>query len=278
VLVASLADAGHAGALIASSTALASGVSDALGASLGSGALFGADASSAPGAAIASGAPVVTIWALLALAAAGWTVAALARPTGPRSPLIAIPAAVAGILDPSFVGLLAIAGARLTATWQPARGRHWVLAAPAAGIAAIALAALGGTIWPALGAWWLGAAHPIAPLALAGAAAAALGPLTAVAALAGLAAVARPRHAEIALAAAVAGAILVDLRAGAPGTATIGLAAVLAALAIGRLAAMIRLASGQAVAGATLGLLMLLPPVWTTLAHRPATHIGHASR
>jgi hypothetical protein len=275
VLVASLADAGGAGALIASTplgahAAVAAGASGAPGASSASGVSLWAS--------LGPGASGLTIWAVLALAAAGWTIAELARPAGPRSPLIAIPAAVAGILDPSFIALLAITGARLTSTWQPAQRPRWVLAVPVVGAVAIALAVLGGTIWPVLGARWLGAAHPIAPVALAGAATAALGPLTAVAALAGLAALARPRHAEIALAAAVAGAILVDLRAGAPGPATIGLAAVLAALAIGRLAAMIRLASGQAIAGATLGLLVLLPPVWTVLAHRPAAHIGQASR
>jgi len=32
-----------------------------------------------------------------------------------------------------------------------------------------------------------------------------------------------------------------------------------------RFAATIRLASGQAIAGATLGLLLILPPVWSTL-------------
>ncbi|HEX7838414.1 MAG TPA: hypothetical protein VF469_13155, partial [Kofleriaceae bacterium] len=86
-------------------------------------------------------------------------------------------------------------------------------------------------------------------------------------------------HAELALAAAIAGAILVDLRAASVGPATLGLAAVLAGLAIGRLAAMIRIASGQAIVGATLGLLVLAPPLWTALARRPpAPHIGAASR
>jgi hypothetical protein len=217
--------------------------------------------------------------AAIALAAAGWTVAELARPPGaPISPRAALPAAVAGILDPSYIALLAIAGARLAATRREPR-RRWILGVPAAGVVAVGLAVLAGTVWPGLGARWFGgAAQPVAPVALAVAAAAALGPLTAVAALAGLGALARLRHAELALAAALAGAILVDLRAAAVGPATIGLAALLAALAIGRLAAMIRLASGQAIAGATLGVLVLLPPAWTALAHRPAAHIGQASR
>jgi hypothetical protein len=156
-----------------------------------------------------------------------------------------------------------------------------------AGAIALVLAGLAATVWPGLGARWLGAAaHPVTAsslIATASAAADALGPLTAVAALAGLAALVRARWAELALAAGVAGAIGVDLRAAAVGPATIGLAALLAGLAIGRLAAMIRLASGQAITGATIGALALAAPAWTALAHRtpapaPAPHIGQASR
>src|SRR5207248_8383442 len=132
---------------------------------------------------------------------------------------------------PSFVALLAIAGVRLVRS--PARPRTpWVLCAPAAGAIALALAGLAATVWPGLGARWLGAAaHPVTASSLAAtatAAADALGPLTAVAALAGLAGLAglvRARWAELALAAGVAGAIGVDLRAAAVGPATIGLAA-----------------------------------------------------
>lgn len=223
----------------------------------------------------------VPVSAAIALGAAGWTVTELGRPPGARSsamsPLIAVPAALAGILDPSFVALLAIAGVRLAAT--PGRPR-WVVGVAVAGVLGVALAVLAGTVWPGLGAHWFGAAaHPVAPRALAAAAAAALGPLTAVAALAGLGAIARPGHAELALAAAIAGAILVDLRAASVGPATIGLAAVLAGLAIGRLAGMIRIAAGQAIVGATLGALVLVPPAWTAVAQRaPAPHIGRASR
>ncbi|HMG20731.1 MAG TPA: hypothetical protein VK607_05415 [Kofleriaceae bacterium] len=228
------------------------------------------------------GAPVASV---IALAAAGWTIAELGRPPGAASPvspaiapLIAVPAAVAAILDPSFAGLLAIAGVRLATA--PGPRPRWVLCLPVAGGLMVVLAVLAATLWPGLGARWFGAAaHPLAPSGLAAAAAAVLGPLTAVAALAGLAAVARPRHAELALAAAIAGAILVDLRAAAVGPATIGLAALLAGLAIGRLAAMIRLASGQAIVGATLGALVLVPPAWTAVEQRAATaHIGRASR
>lgn len=229
----------------------------------------------------------VPVRAALALAAAGWTVTELGWPAdAPRpasSPLVAVvPAALAGILDPSFAALLAIAGVRLVTA--PGRPRtRWVLCAPVAGALALALAGLAGTVWPALGAHWFGAAaHPVTASSLAAtaeAAADALGPLTAVAALAGLTAVVRARWAELALAAAVAGAIGVDVRAAAVGPATIGLAGLVAGLAIGRLAAMIRLASGQAIAGATVGALALAAPAWSALAQRtPVPHIGQASR
>ena len=215
--------------------------------------------------------------AALALAAAGWAVTELARPAGSTtSPLVAVlPAAIAGLVDPSFAALVALAGARLiTLPWRRPR---WVLAVPVAGALALALAVLGGTVWPALGARWFGgAAHPVSLAALA---AATLGPLTAVAALAGLAALVRPRMAELALAAAIAGAVLVDLRAGAFGPTSIGLAALLSGLAIARLAAMIRVPSGQAVAGATIGVLVVVPPAWMAVAQRPSVaHTGQASR
>jgi hypothetical protein len=219
--------------------------------------------------------------ALIALAAAGWTISELAAPAdapGASSPRVVAPAALAGLLDPSFVALLAIAGLRLvTAPRRPAR---WVIGVPAAGALAIGVAVAAGTVWPALGARWFGAAaHPVAPPVLAAAAASTLGPLTAVAALAGLGAAVRLRWAELALAAALAGAILVDLRAAAIGPATIGLAGVLAGLAISRLAAMIRLASGQAIVGATVGALIVMPPAWTAVELRaPGAHIGRASR
>lgn len=223
----------------------------------------------------------VAVSAALALAAAGWAIAELGRgPEAPGSPLVAaLPAAIAGVLDPSFAGLLAIAGVRLIAS--PGPRPRWAIAVPIAGGLAIALAVLAATAWPQLGARWLGAAGPAAgsPSALAGLAVAALGPVTAAAALAGLSALARPRYAEAGLAVASAGALAVDLATGRFGPASIGLAAILAGLAIGRLAAMIRIPSGQAITGATLGALVLAAPVWSALAHRPpAAHIGRASR
>jgi hypothetical protein len=236
--------------------------------------------------------------AAIAFAAAAWTLTELAREDG--SPLVAVlPAAIAGILDPSFVGLLAIAGARLVTAPGPAPDRslpvptievtppggslarpRWAVAVPLAGVLAIVLAALAGTVWPAFGLRWFGTvAQPGSAARVAAIAGATLGPLTAVAALAGLGDLGRARLAELALGAAIAGAILVDLRAGAVGPATIGLAALLAGLAIVRLAAMIRLPSGQAIAAATIGVLVIIPPTWTAVAHRStAAHIARASR
>jgi len=218
----------------------------------------------------------------LALAAAGWAVTELARPPGApaasTSPVLAVlPAAVAGLLDPRFVALVAIAGARLvTTSWQRPR---WGVGVLSVGALAIVLAVLAGTAWPALGVWWFGAAHPVSVTVLAGCAGATLGPLTAVATLGGIAVLPHPRYAELALAASIAGAILADLRAGAFGPTSIGLAALLSGLAVGRLAAMIRLPSGQAIVGVTLGALVVIPPAWTSVVQRsPAAHTGQASR
>ena len=254
--------------------------------------------------------------AAIALAAAAWTLTELAREDGaPRAAVL--PAVIAGVLDPSFIGLVAIAGARLVTApgpepeperepnrepervpdrsiavqtiritsrgGSPASGEprpRWALAVPVAGVLAIVLAVVAGTVWPALGVRWFGSvAQPSSLARVAALAGATLGPLTAVAALAGLGDLVRVRLAELALGAAIAGAVLVDLRSGALGPATIGLAALLAGLAIVRLAAMIRLASGQAIAAATIGVLVIVPPAWTAIAHRSAAaHIAHASR
>lgn len=214
----------------------------------------------------------------LALACMAWTCAELARPVTAREgmvrPLLALlPAAASAVLAPAAAALLAIAGARLAR--GPGPRPRWVLAAPLAGalVAALAAAAwlapLGG-----LAHRWFGThAHPISPSHLAALAGAALGPITAVAALGGLVALARPRarlghgrSAELAVAACIAGALLSDLRAGAVGPLTLGLAALSAGLAAARFAGQIRPASGQALAGATAGLLLLLPPAWTVRA------------
>jgi hypothetical protein len=42
---------------------------------------------------------------------------------------------------------------------------------------------------------------------------------------------------------------------------------------------MIRLPAGQAIAAATMGVLVIIPPAWTAVAHRSAAaHIARASR
>lgn len=228
----------------------------------------------------------------LALAAAGWAIVELVRPVSPPSdpadpsdalaisPVIAIiPAAIAGVLDPRFLALVAITGARITTiprgVWRRPR---WLIAIPIAGVLALAALALAATAWPTLGARWLGAPHPIAPRALAVLTADVLGPILSVAALAGLAALARPRYPLVGLTACTAGAIWLDLRTGSLGYATLGLAALLAALATVRLAGMIRIPSGQAITAAMIGGLAISPPAWTAVARRisPPAAIAHA--
>jgi len=218
--------------------------------------------------------------AVIAIAAAAWTVVELARPS--TSPLVAVlPATVAAVLDPSFVALVAIAGARvMTAPWARPR---WAIAVPVAGVLAIVLALIagaahGGPLGTLADRWCGPRVHPSSIGALATAGADVLGPVTAVAALAGLAALVRVRHAELAIAASIAGALLVDLRTGAIGPSTIALAALCAGLAVGRLAAQIRLASGQAIAAVTVGALLVVPPAWTAIERSPRVANARASR
>lgn len=210
--------------------------------------------------------------AYLALAGIGWTAAELARPSAPRPAVALAPAALAALLAPAAAALLAITGVHLAR--GPGRPR-WTLAAPLAGGAVVA-AALAAGLAPGsgLGELWFGAAaHPIAPGALAGRAADALGPLAALAALGGIAALARPRprpargrFPELAILACAAGALLSDLRAGAASPLTLGLGALAAGLGAARFAGQIRPASGQAITAAAVGLLLLLPPTWTAIA------------
>jgi hypothetical protein len=186
---------------------------------------------------------------LIAIAAAAWTCVELSRPS--MSPLVALlPAAIAAV-DPAFVAMLPIAGARvMTAPWQRPR---WAFAIPiAAALAAIIR----------LGVYWSDAAA-VAPVAYAVLVASALGPLMATAALAGLVVLVRPRHAEIALGASIVLACVIGARAGIVTPPIVALAALSSGLAIGRFAAQIRLASGQAFAGATAGAVLLLAVVFS---------------
>jgi hypothetical protein len=61
--------------------------------------------------------------------------------------------------------------------------------------------------------------------------------------------------------------LLVDLRAGAVGGATFGIAGLCAALAIGRVAATIRMPPLQALAGSVAAMMLLVPPAWTVVEH-----------
>jgi hypothetical protein len=208
----------------------------------------------------------------LALAGIGWTAAELGRPVA--RPLIAlVPATLAAILSPAAAALIAIAGARPTAGPRP----RWALAAPVAGAIAVVVALIAGlrTHSGFAELWFGAAARPISPPDLAARAADALGPIAALAALGGLAAPARPRPRpgrehlpELAIAACVVGALLADLRAGEVSALTLGLGALAAALGAARFAGQIRPPAGQALAGAAVGLLLLLPPAWAALEAR----------
>lgn len=218
--------------------------------------------------------------ALVAIAAICWTLVELARPT--TSPLVALlPATIAAVLDPSFVALIAIAGARLvTAPWERPR---WAIAVPIAGgllalLAVFACVAQGGAL-ASLGTTWTGhARHPVGLAHLIREGAQVIGPVTAVAALAGLVVLVRPRHAELAIAVSIAGALLVGMRTGSVGASLIALSAMIAGLAVGRFAGSIRLGAGQALAGATAGVLLLLPPAWTAIEHGDRTQVHDTLR
>jgi hypothetical protein len=213
----------------------------------------------------------------LALACIGWAAAELARPA--TRPLVAlIPAVLGALLAPVAAALIAVAGARLVLEPGPGPGPRprWIVAVPLAGVVVVLLAIITGLTRGGFAELWFGAAaRPISPAALAGRAAEALGPLAAIAALGGLAALARPRPRigrlylpEIAVSACIAGALLADLRAGAIGPLSLGLGALAAGLGAARFAGQIRLPAGQAIAGATVGLLLLLPPAWTAADRR----------
>ena len=222
----------------------------------------------------------------IALAAIAWTIALLARPT--TSPLVAmLPATIAAILEPASIALLAIAGTRLVqrratgaanpgaatpiakpSASAPVASPQWSIAIPIAGGLGVMLAVIAGSAqsgaFATLGEHWFGP-RARAATSIAHAIGDAIGPLSAVAALAGIFLLAKLRLAELAVLACAAGAALVDLRAGFVGPATLGIASLCAAVAIGRFAAIIRLPNIQAVAGATVAVMLLVPPVWTVI-------------
>lgn len=241
----------------------------------------------------------------LALAAAAWTFAELARETA--TPYVALaPAITAALVEPACVALVAIAGARLVGrpsrpmveaalraqlktgesgqlplpridtgkTKKLPRRRlglpRWVIAVPIAGAVLVVLAIVTGTardgVLGSLAASWYGprvrdASASSSLFSLADA----LGPVLVVAAGAGAIVLARVHLASLAVIACAIGAVLVDLRTGATGAFTVGLAALCAGAGISRFAGMIRLRTGQAIAAATCGVLLLVPPVWTMI-------------
>lgn len=210
--------------------------------------------------------------AFVAIAAMCWTFAELGRVTS--TPIVAIlPATVAAFLEPGCVALVALAATRLVTA--PRASNHpaqpWVIAVPIAGglvvvLAIVAGAAHGGAL-ATLGARWYGT--PVRSITAASSIellGGALGPLAAVAALAGLVMLVRAQLANLAIGACVLGALLVDLRAGATGPTTLGLAGLCAGLAVGRLAGMIRIPSGQTLTAAACAVMLLLPPAWTAIS------------
>jgi hypothetical protein len=152
------------------------------------------------------------------------------------------------------------------AGWSP----HWVIAAPLLGVVLVVVAIVAGTARDgALGSlaevWYgprLREASPVSSITSLGEA---LGPLAVVATLAGIAVLARVHLASLAIISCALGALLCDLRTGAPGAFTLGFASLCAGAGIARLAGMIRLRSGQAIAAATCGAMLLVPPVWTVI-------------
>jgi hypothetical protein len=202
--------------------------------------------------------PAESIRAALAGACGLFAIAELARP----APVAASPwpafgaAVVAAALDPSYVALPAIAGARLvTGPWSRPR---WAIALPIAGALAVVLAVVAARSLPELWAAWSDA-----PAATRGSLAAlagdTLGPLAIVAAVCGLAGcAAASRFAAAAVAAVALGAALVSTRDAALAPALPVAAALACGVAVARLAALVRLPVGQTFVGAITGFLLLV--------------------
>lgn len=208
--------------------------------------------------------PAPHLRALVAAAAGLFALSEIARAKAPNaSPLPAAGAAlVAAILDPSYVGLVAVSGiAWLIAPVPRPRG---VLALPVlgtlAGVLAIVLACgAHSSLWHA----WLG--HPLGhrdPLATLLRAGDLVGPLAACAALAGVVlCLAHGRLAAAAVASIVAVTATISLAGGFVAPAIPLVAALGAGIAIGRLAALVRFPIGQAFVGATAGFVLAVVPV-----------------
>jgi hypothetical protein len=168
---------------------------------------------------------------------------------------------LAAVLEPAAIGLVPIAAVRLPPR-PPA-----VIAIPFVAVVGVVLAIAAGSSREGaladLGTLWYGTAP--APAALGPSLARlgdTLGPLIAVAAIAGAALLVR----NLAVVACVAGAMLVDVRAGVPGATTLGLAALASGIAVARLGATIRIASGQAIVTATCAAILLVSPTWLAIS------------
>lgn len=198
-------------------------------------------------------------------AAALFAISELARPLPVDvSPFPAIgAAAVAGILDPSYVALLAIAGVRLLlGPWARPR---WAILVPMVGVLAIGIAVLAACaqsgIFADLWTTWAARSGSAAPLELLARAGDVLGPIATIAAIAGLVVcVSRGRYAAAAIIGVACCAISVDLACGSLGAATLAIAAVGAGVGLARLAAIVRWPTGQAFVGATAGFLIIVAP------------------
>ena len=215
-------------------------------------------------------APHSAIREALAGAAALFAISELARVKQPdESPLPAIGAALlAGVLDPSYVGLVAVSGY----AWLRApvlRPRAAVLL-PIAGVLAAALVcacAIGyahSSLWQS----WLGhSTYPRALVATITRTGDLIGPMMAFAALTGLAlCLAHGRIAAAAVGSVIGLTAITSLACGFVAPAAPLVAALGAGVAIGRLAALVRWPLGQAFVGATAGFLLVVVPAWTLLA------------
>ena len=201
--------------------------------------------------------------AALAGAAGLFALSEIARAKAPNaSPLPAAGAALfAAILDPSYVGLVAVSGvAWLIAPVPRPRG---VVALPILGglatIIAIVLACGHSGLWHAWLGHSIGHRDPLATLLRAGDL---VGPMAACAGLAGVAlCLAHGRLAAAAVASIVAVTAAMSLAGGFVAPAVPLVAALGAGIAIGRLAALVRLPVGQAFVGATAGFVLAVVPV-----------------
>ncbi len=203
--------------------------------------------------------------AALAGAAALFAIAELARPLPvDASPWPAIGGAVvAGVLDPSYVALLVIAGVRFVlGPWSRPR---WSVIVPLAGTLAIGLALLAASAQAGIFAelWDVWAARPgtATPVELLTQAGDTLGPIAVVAAVAGLVVCAlRGRYAAFATISVAACAVLVDLSLGVLGAAPVLIASIAAGVGLARLAAIVHWPTGQAFLGATASFLIVVAP------------------